>query len=80
MAVELAPIRVNCVAPGLIQTEQWALLPEAYAARLLEGTKRQLLARPGTPAEVAEAYLYCMRNTFTTGQVIQVAGGVELAR
>jgi NAD(P)-dependent dehydrogenase (short-subunit alcohol dehydrogenase family) len=80
LAVDLAPIRVNCVAPGLIQTEQWALLPEAYAARLLEGTKRQLLARPGTPAEAAEAYLYCMRNTFATGQVIQVAGGVELAR
>ena len=80
LAVDLAPVRINCVAPGLIETEQWALLPEAYRARLLEGTKRQLLVRPGVPAEAAEAYLYCMRNAFVTGQVLQVEGGVALAR
>lgn len=79
LAVELAPVRVNCVAPGLIQTEQWNSLPDAYRERLIAGTKRQLLARPGTTSECAEAYLYFMRNAFTTGQVLCVDGGVALA-
>ena len=79
LAVDLAPIRVNCVCPGLIQTEQWEAFPPAYRERLLETATHQLLPRPGTPAEAAEAYLYLMRNPFTTGQVLYVEGGSALA-
>lgn len=77
LAVELAPIRVNCVCPGLIRTAVWDAVPEE---RLAAMTAKQLLARAGMPAEAAEAYLYLMRATYTTGQVIMVEGGSLLGR
>ncbi|HEY4123771.1 MAG TPA: SDR family oxidoreductase [Rhizomicrobium sp.] len=80
LAVDLAPVRVNCVCPGLIQTEMWAKFPEGYRDVLMAMSKHQLVPRPGTTAEAAEAYLTCMRNTFLTGQVICVEGGSTLAR
>lgn len=72
LAVDLAPIRVNAVTPGLIATEMWAKVPEDAREAM---TKSQPLARMGTPAEAAEAYLYFMRAAFTTGQVAVVDGG-----
>jgi hypothetical protein len=41
--------------------------------------RKQLVPRPGRPAEAAEAYLTCMRNSFLTGQVIKIEGGIALA-
>jgi NAD(P)-dependent dehydrogenase (short-subunit alcohol dehydrogenase family) len=81
LAVELAPVRVNCVCPGLIHTAIWegfmpdAARREAEFARLTGG---QLVPRIGEPAEAAEAYLYLMRGGYTTGQVLQVEGGSAL--
>lgn len=78
LAVELAPIRVNAVCPGAIHTEAFDAVPpefrEFQEARLSE----QLLPRVGTPAECAEAYLYLMRGSYTTGQVLRVEGGWSL--
>lgn len=72
LAVDLAPIRVNAVTPGLIATEMWAKVPEEAQAAM---TKTQPLPRMGDPREAAEAYLYFMRAAFTTGQVAVVDGG-----
>ncbi|WP_432769452.1 MAG: SDR family oxidoreductase [Sphingopyxis sp.] len=72
LAVDLAPIRVNAVTPGLIATEMWAKVPEDAQAAM---TKAQPLPRMGAAAEAAEAYLYFMRAGFTTGQVAVVDGG-----
>jgi NAD(P)-dependent dehydrogenase (short-subunit alcohol dehydrogenase family) len=72
LAVDLAPIRVNAVSPGLIDTEMWAKVP-ADAREAM--TRNQPLARMGSAAEAAEAYLYFMRAGFTTGQVAVVDGG-----
>jgi NAD(P)-dependent dehydrogenase (short-subunit alcohol dehydrogenase family) len=80
LAVDLAPIRVNCVCPGLIQTEQWDTFPPSFRDSLVKTTKGQPLPRPGQPAEAAEAYLYLMRNSYATGQVLYVEGGSALAR
>lgn len=80
LAADLAPVRVNAVCPGGIRTELWDALSDAYREQLLDKARtKQLLARPGTPAECAEAYLYLMRNAFTTGQVLYVEGGSALA-
>jgi len=76
LSIELAPVRVNAVCPGLIATEALAAIP---AAQIETMTKRQAVPRAGTPAEAAEAYVYLMRGTYTTGQVIQVDGGMGLA-
>ncbi len=57
--MELAPIRANCVRPGLILTEVWeGVAPD----RLSRMTGRQPLPRPGTPAEFAEACVHLMRR------------------
>jgi len=77
LAVELAPVRVNCVCPGLVRTDVWNSIPEAgRQERFGEMTKRQLIPRIGEPEELAEAYLYLMRCGYTTGQVLQVDGGM----
>jgi NAD(P)-dependent dehydrogenase (short-subunit alcohol dehydrogenase family) len=80
LAVDLAPVRVNCVCPGLIETELFAKYGEARHEMLKAMAQKQLIPRPGTPAEAAEAYLTCMRNTFMTGQIIKIEGGVALAQ
>lgn len=79
LAVDLAPVRVNCVCPGLIETELFARYGEARHEMLKAMSKRQLIPRPGTPEEAAEAYLTCMRNTFMTGQVLKIEGGIAIA-
>lgn len=76
LAVELAPLRVNCVCPGLIRTDVWASIPEdRREAELARMTARQPLARAGEPGECAEAYVHLMRAGYTTGQVLHVDGG-----
>ena len=75
LAVELAPVRVNAVCPGLIATDVLAAMPPE---RISTMTARQAVPRAGSPDEAAEAYLYLIRGTYTTGQVIRVDGGMSL--
>ena len=80
LAVDLAPLRVNAVCPGIVLTEVWDDMPaDRREAQLKRMTERQPLPRGGTPAEVSEAYLYLMKGTFTTGQVLIVDGGYTLS-
>ena len=79
LAVDLAPVRVNCACPGLVETEMWARFPEGYRATLAATAKQQLVPRPGQPDEAAEAYLSCMRNGLLTGRIIRIEGGIALA-
>ena len=81
LAVDLAPVRVNAVCPGLILTEIWNGVPEDQRLeRIRRMTERQPLPRGGAPAEVAQAYLYLMRGGYTTGQVLKVDGGSSVVR
>ncbi|KAF7795386.1 hypothetical protein EIP86_006544 [Pleurotus ostreatoroseus] len=63
LAVELAPIRVNVVCPGAIETEQrWQLLPKDVADKMLAEYQAKLpVKRIAKPAELAEAYLFLMK-------------------
>ncbi|SFK74138.1 SDR family oxidoreductase [Rhodanobacter glycinis] len=72
LAVDLAPIRVNAVCPGPVLTERLAALP---AEMIRQMTERQPLPRAAEPVEVAQAFLYLMRGSYTTGQVLIVDGG-----
>ena len=78
LAVELAPIRVNGVCPGAIVTEAWDDVPPEFRSYQEARLAEQLLPRAGRPDEAAEAYLYLMRGTYTTGQVLRVEGGWSL--
>jgi NAD(P)-dependent dehydrogenase (short-subunit alcohol dehydrogenase family) len=76
LAVELAPLRVNGVCPGLIRTGVWdRIAADAREEQFRRMTARQPLPRIGEPDEVAQAYLYLMRAGYTTGQVLKVDGG-----
>lgn len=79
LAKELGPsnIQVNCVAPGIIETDMNAALQESERLILQEETP---LMRFGTPAEVASAVLYLASEgaNFLTGQVISPNGGLVI--
>lgn len=79
LAVELAPIRVNAVAPGLIRTPLWDDMSEADRSALYDQEAQRVpLGRIGEVDDVARAYLYCMEQSFSTGTVITVEGGALL--
>jgi NAD(P)-dependent dehydrogenase (short-subunit alcohol dehydrogenase family) len=79
LAVELAPVRVNIVSPGMVKTPLWAGMTEAERTALYQRMEDNLLVgHVGEPEEIAEAYLYLMRQSYGTGQVIVVDGGGTL--
>jgi NAD(P)-dependent dehydrogenase (short-subunit alcohol dehydrogenase family) len=79
LAVELAPIRVNAVSPGVIDTGAWDALGEDgkqdYFKHIAAGNP---VGRIGTPEDVASAVLFAMTNTFMTGMTLKVDGGEPL--
>lgn len=76
MALDLAPIRVNVVAPGRIASSSFADMPagerEAMLAKWAAGLP---VGRIGQPDDAAQAALYLMANRYTTGNVLYVDGG-----
>ena len=80
LAVEIAPVRVNVVSPGIVDTPAYGEMAAAARQEFFERTAAALpVGRIGTPAQVAEAVLFLMRNSFTTGAVLDVDGGGRLA-
>jgi len=75
LARDLAPIRVNAVCLGMITTEA---VQTMGADAIKSFTANLPLPRGGTVEEAAEAYLYLMRATYVTGQVVRVDGGGSL--
>jgi NAD(P)-dependent dehydrogenase (short-subunit alcohol dehydrogenase family) len=80
LAVELAPVRVNAVSPGVIDTAWWSPMPEADRAAFFEACAGSTpVGRVGRPHDVAEAVLFLAGSGFTTGVVLDVNGGTTLA-
>ncbi len=79
LAVELSRrnITVNCVAPGVIETDMSAEVRKLASQEILD---RQLVKRFGTPAEVAAwiVFLASSYGEFMTGQVIHIDGGLKM--
>ncbi len=81
LAADLAPrIRVNCIAPSLVQTDLSARLTSSED-KIKASAQRHPLARIGTPADIgAMAYLLLTDATWITGQVIHMDGGMSSLR
>ena len=79
LAVEMAPVRVNIVSPGTIDTAMFDWMGEEREARLNAVTSGHLIQRAGTSAEVAEGILFVMGNRFVTGTTVDIDGGRILA-
>jgi NAD(P)-dependent dehydrogenase (short-subunit alcohol dehydrogenase family) len=79
LAVELAPLRINAVSPGVIDTQWWQVLPEeqriAFFASVASASP---VGRVGTPDDVAAAVHYLAGAGFVTGTVLECAGGSNL--
>jgi NAD(P)-dependent dehydrogenase (short-subunit alcohol dehydrogenase family) len=76
LAIELAPVRVNLVCAGYVRTELWGNMPEAERNELFEKAEELLpVGRVGEADDLAETYLYLMRERFSTGAMIVVDGG-----
>lgn len=79
LAVELAPIRVNTITPGIVDTELFTNLGMTDAQRkafFQEVTGPQIIKRPATPDEIALTALYLMTNTYSTANTLFVDGGL----
>jgi NAD(P)-dependent dehydrogenase (short-subunit alcohol dehydrogenase family) len=79
LAVELAPIRVNAVSPGLARTPRWNAWTDTARHELYRKEEQRLpVGRVGEAVEIATAYLYLMENSYATGTVAVVDGGGAL--
>jgi NAD(P)-dependent dehydrogenase (short-subunit alcohol dehydrogenase family) len=79
LAVELAPIRVNAVSPGWVDTPIWEFVAgEKKDETLAAMAKRLPVGRVGRPQDIADAIRFLIGNGFTTGTTLHVEGGHRL--
>ena len=80
LALELAPLRVNAVAPGVVRSPVWRGMPEAAREQMYQQVGEGLPAgRVGEVADVAKGYVYCMTQQWATGTVLRIDGGTVIA-
>ncbi|KQU83292.1 short-chain dehydrogenase [Mesorhizobium sp. Root695] len=79
LAVELAPIRVNAVSPGWVDTTIWAQVAGDRKDETLAAMAGRLpVGRIGQPDDIADAIAFLIGNGFTTGTTLHVEGGHRL--
>ena len=80
LARELQPLRINAVAPGVIDTPWWNWCPpEQKSALFANFASKTPVGRLGTPEEVGHAIAFLIMNGFMTGQTIVCDGGIHLS-
>ncbi|MDP9580143.1 SDR family oxidoreductase [Priestia megaterium] len=76
LALELAPIRVNIISPGIIDTPSRSKMPEETRNHFYAMVGNKLpVKRIGRAEDVAQSVLYLLQNSFVTGTVLHVEGG-----
>lgn len=79
MALELAPLRVNAVCPGLLDTPYWDGVPDARRQEMFDWSAAHVpVGRVGTAEDIAHAIAFLIDNTFTTGTILDCNGGVHV--
>jgi NAD(P)-dependent dehydrogenase (short-subunit alcohol dehydrogenase family) len=81
LAMELAPVRINCVAAGLTRTDFWNKLgmsAEAQAAMYANAEKSLPVGHVASPDEIADAVFFAATNPYTTGAIFDTNGGLHL--
>lgn len=80
LAAELAPVRVNAVGPGVIDTDWWSFLPaEQRQGHFANAVKNVPLGRVGAGEDVAKAIAYVIDAGYVTGTILPVDGGFTVA-
>lgn len=76
LAVDVAPIRVNTIQPGFVDTPLLDGVLGSHKGEILASVASRLPVRHiGTPEEIADAVLFLMKNTYVTGITLTVDGG-----
>lgn len=76
LAAELAPVRVNCIVPGVVSTQVWG---EDEIENLQKWATESLPVKHlGQPEELADAVMFLITNTYTTGSLLTVDGGLSI--
>ena len=78
LAIELAPIRVNVIAPGFVETPGTGDIPLERRQSWDRIAAAQPVKRLAAPEEIADAMLFLMANAYATGTVLDVDGGYRL--
>jgi NAD(P)-dependent dehydrogenase (short-subunit alcohol dehydrogenase family) len=78
LARELAPVRVNGVSPGLLNTPRWANLPEEERTALLDRFASSLpVGHVGEAKDAAACIAMLVNNTYISGSIIECDGGAH---
>ena len=75
LALDLKPIRVNGVSPGVVDTELWKMSAEEKEKLMKQMAEKMTTGRPGQPEDVAEAYLMLMKDGNVAGSMVRSDGG-----
>ena len=79
-AVELSPVRVNCVSPGTVNSSMWDRLPEHQRRKVLEdAAARSLLGRVAETGDIARAFEFAIECSYMTGETVFVDGGARFS-
>ncbi len=79
LALELGPIRVNAISPGVIDSGAWdAFGPQGKADYFARMSAANPAGRIGTPEDIAAAVMFALTSTFLTGQTLHIDGGEPL--
>jgi len=76
MEVSQHNVRVNCVAPGIIDTDFHTVTPAEVKKHAVDN--RIMLHRLGRPEEVAQTIVFLVKNDYITGEVLMVDGGLTM--
>jgi NAD(P)-dependent dehydrogenase (short-subunit alcohol dehydrogenase family) len=77
LAAELAPIRVNAISPGVIDSGAWDRLGDAKAGLLTKSAANTLVGRHGQSDDVVDTVMWLLRAGFITGETIHLEGGAR---
>jgi NAD(P)-dependent dehydrogenase (short-subunit alcohol dehydrogenase family) len=80
LAVELKPLRVNGVSPGVIDTPWWGAFPEEPKRAMFgDYAAKTPVGRVGRPEDVAQAIAFLIGDSFMTGHMLVCDGGLRLS-
>jgi NAD(P)-dependent dehydrogenase (short-subunit alcohol dehydrogenase family) len=79
LAVDLGPLRVNTIRPGVIDSDMWSFLDPIAREELRQKVRQTFpVHRVGTVHDIGHAALFLMTNPYVTGTVLEVTGGEQL--
>lgn len=77
LAADLAPVRVNAISPGVVDSGAWDRLGDGKAGLLSKSAAGTLVGRHGESGDVVEAVMWLLRAGFISGETVHLEGGAR---